>query len=247
MTAPTLEGVVVEYRTHAVSFGWCKCIQDSATVAEVDASQVVAHLAGAVAEVVIISVVIANTAEGGLFPKNTLVITFPALQGIVAQHRARVFFAALYALGGEGVAVIAGAEVDGSQVVAHLTIGGADSVNVVALSKLTSVGIPPSLDSVVVQDSVLVTIAARDDLSGEAVTETVSAEVDGVEVVAHLVSVVANVVSVPISAARQRTRPGSRLRNHCDEGMIHVRITRRGYGGTFPRGRRIADASEQFE
>ena len=151
MTAPTLEGVVVEYRTHAVSFGWCKCIQDSATVAEVDASQVVAHLAGAVAEVVIISVVIANTAEGGLFPKNTLVITFPALHSIVAQHRARVLIAGHDALGGEAVSVTVGAEVDGSQVVAHLVIVVAEVVGV-PLAELARFAGAPALDGVVAQD-----------------------------------------------------------------------------------------------
>jgi hypothetical protein len=162
----------------------------------VDASQVVAHVADFVADVVVISSVVSVVRaklEGCLFTNLAFVISPPARQGIVVQHCARVLITTREALGSEVVAATVGAEVDGSQVVAHLADFVADSVGV-TLSELAFPVVSPALDGGVAQHCTRVFITTQNALGGEA-----GAEVDGNQGVAHLAGAVADSSGVALS------------------------------------------------
>ena len=100
---PTLDGIVAQQSTSVCIRSTVNALGGEAG-AEVDGSQGIAHLAVAVTVKAVADIV------GAAYSELALIVSAPALDGVIVQYSARVIIATLHVLGSEAVAEFDGGE-----------------------------------------------------------------------------------------------------------------------------------------
>ena len=175
VVAPALQAAVIEGGAGGGRVGLHR--GDGAAGAEIQIGEGAVHLRLLSAPVV-----------GVLLAELAVIVTAPTLHSAVVQHRAGVILRRVEAGGG-----VAGAQIHGGQVVAHL-VGLIAALSGVALAELTIVVAAPALHRAVIQERAGVVLAEGGHRGGVA-----SAERDGGQAVAELVGVIAEVGGVALA------------------------------------------------